>query len=102
MAACTRSEIIDYTHRIAKFGQEVADKKRPSAFTFEIWDFMQNAKKTSKADVNQVIEYTRAQRMLEGSKTILGIDETKTEEPTVVSDDDDEDDLFKWFVFQLI
>lgn len=63
---------------------------------------MQNAKKTSKADVNQVIEYTRAQRMLEGSKTILGIDETKTEEPTVVSDDDDEDDLFKWFVFQLI
>lgn len=98
LSACTRSEIVDYTHRMAKYGQEVADKKRPNPFAFEIWDFMQTAKRSSKADISQVIEYEQAQLALEAKKSAMEIaDEARpNEEPTLVSDDD-EDELFKWY-----
>lgn len=95
-AACTRSEILDYTHRIAKFGQEVADKKRPHPFTFEIWEFMQNAKKACKNDTPPDVDYSTFPILLNDEKTTA---ETETnqniEEPTILSDDDD-NDLFNW------
>lgn len=83
---------------MAKYGQEVADKKRPNPFAFEIWDFMQTAKRSSKADISQVIEYEQAQLALEAKKSAMEIaDEDKpSEEPTIVSDDD-EDELFNWY-----
>lgn len=60
---------------------------------------MQTAKRTSKADISQVIEYEQAQLALEAKKSAMELDEEDkpNEEPTIVSDDDDED-LFKWFV----
>lgn len=62
---------------------------------------MQTAKRTSKADVSQVIEYEQAQLALEAKKSAMELEmeeeeDKPNEEPTIVSDDDDED-LFKWF-----
>lgn len=94
-AACTRSEILDYTNRVSKYGQEIADKKRPNAFTFEIWDFMQNAKRNScKNDPVQAIDgSTTNQLSTDDNVSQANINGSETQ---VLSDDDDE--LFSWFV----
>lgn len=93
--ACTRSEILDYTDRVSKYGQEIADKKRPNAFTFEIWDFMQNAKRNScKNDPVQTIDGSTTNQMStddNGSQPIVNGNETQ-----VLSDDDD-DEFFNWY-----
>lgn len=63
--ACTRAEIMDYHHRLSRYGQEIADKKRPLPFTFEIWDFMQEAKKTCRSEAMEGVDYSKVQLALE-------------------------------------
>lgn len=63
--ACTRAEIMDYHHRLSRYGQEIADKKRPNPFTFEIWDFMQEAKKTCRSEAMEGVDYSKVQLSLE-------------------------------------
>lgn len=63
--ACTRAEIMDYHHRLSRYGQEIADKKRPNPFTFEIWDFMQEAKKTCRSEAMEGVDYSKVQLALE-------------------------------------
>lgn len=96
IAACTRSEILDYTNRVSKYGQEMADKKRPNAFTFEIWEFMQNAKRSScKTEIPiQVIDGSN-QMSTDENMSAHGI-VINGNEPQVLSDDDDE--LFNWYL----
>lgn len=63
--ACTRAEIMDYHHRLSRYGQDIADKKRPNPFTFEIWDFMQEAKKTCRSEAMEGVDYSKVQLALE-------------------------------------
>lgn len=92
--ACTRSEILDYTNRVSKYGQEMADKKRPNAFTFEIWEFMQNAKRNScKNDPVQSIDGTTNQLSTDDNVSQANANGNETQ---VLSDDDD-DELFNWY-----
>ncbi|XP_034655047.1 uncharacterized protein LOC117892734 isoform X1 [Drosophila subobscura] len=65
MKACTRNEILDYNNRLARFGPEVADRKKPSPFTFEVWDFMQEAKKACKSEALDGIDYSKIPLALE-------------------------------------
>uniref|UniRef100_A0A1B0DCK8 Regulatory protein zeste n=1 Tax=Phlebotomus papatasi TaxID=29031 RepID=A0A1B0DCK8_PHLPP len=65
MKALSRSEILDYSHRLSRFGQDVADRKRPSAFSFEIWEFMQEAKKVCKAESMDNVDYSKMESSLE-------------------------------------
>uniref|UniRef100_A0A182X6G8 Regulatory protein zeste n=1 Tax=Anopheles quadriannulatus TaxID=34691 RepID=A0A182X6G8_ANOQN len=65
MKACTRAEMLDYQQRIQRFGQEVADRKKPSQFTFEIWDFMQEAKKVCKNELMDDVDYSKMKLSLE-------------------------------------
>jgi ATPase inhibitor, mitochondrial len=65
MKACTRAEMLDYQHRIARYGQEAADKKRPGLFSFEIWDFMQEAKKACKNELMDDVDYSKVKLALE-------------------------------------
>lgn len=93
--ACTRTEILDYTNRVSKFGQEIADKKRPNAFTFEIWEFMQNAKRSSCR--------TDSVRVADGSPTHHAIEDNESQAngngaEALSDNDDDDDELFHWFV----
>lgn len=95
LPACTRSEILDYTNRVSKYGQEVADKKRPNAFTFEIWDFMQNAKRNScKNDPVQAIDGSTTNQM--STDDNVSQKNANGNETQVLSDDDDED-FFNWY-----
>lgn len=41
------------------------DKKRPNPFTFEIWDFMQEAKKTCRSEAMEGVDYSKVQLALE-------------------------------------
>ncbi|GAB0092155.1 uncharacterized protein DMENIID0001_071280 [Sergentomyia squamirostris] len=66
MKALSRSEILDYTQRLSRFGQNVADRKRPSDFSFEIWEFMQEAKKVCKSESMDNVDYSKMQSSLEG------------------------------------
>ncbi|XP_030373018.1 uncharacterized protein LOC115622989 isoform X3 [Scaptodrosophila lebanonensis] len=65
MKACTRNEILDYNNRLARFGAEVADRKKPSPFTFEVWEFMQEAKKACKSEALDGIDYSKIPLALE-------------------------------------
>ncbi|XP_053674976.1 uncharacterized protein LOC128725271 [Anopheles nili] len=65
MKACTRAEMLDYQQRIQRFGQEVADRKKPSQFTFEIWEFMQEAKKVCKNELMDDVDYSKMKLSLE-------------------------------------
>ncbi|XP_005179100.1 uncharacterized protein LOC101891515 isoform X2 [Musca domestica] len=65
MKACTRNEILDYNNRLARFGPEVADRKKPSPFTFEVWEFMQEAKKACKSEALDGIDYSKIPLALE-------------------------------------
>ncbi|XP_053664119.1 uncharacterized protein LOC128713285 [Anopheles marshallii] len=65
MKACTRAEMLDYQQRIQRFGQEVADRKKPSGFTFEIWEFMQEAKKVCKNELMDDVDYSKMKLSLE-------------------------------------
>ncbi|KAH8401790.1 hypothetical protein KR009_007874, partial [Drosophila setifemur] len=65
MKACTRNEILDYNNRLGRFGAEVADRKKPSPFTFEVWDFMQEAKKACKSEALDGIDYSKIPLALE-------------------------------------
>lgn len=65
LAACTRNEILDYNNRLARFGAEVADRKKPSPFTFEVWEFMQEAKKACKSEALDGIDYSKIPLALE-------------------------------------
>uniref|UniRef100_A0A1I8PNC3 Regulatory protein zeste n=1 Tax=Stomoxys calcitrans TaxID=35570 RepID=A0A1I8PNC3_STOCA len=65
MKACTRNEILDYNNRLTRFGPEVADRKKPSPFTFEVWDFMQEAKKACKSEALDGIDYSKIPLALE-------------------------------------
>lgn len=67
ISACTRAEMIDYQHRITRYGQEIADRKRPSPFTFEIWEFMQEAKRACKSEAMDDIDYSKMKLALEDS-----------------------------------
>lgn len=93
--ACTRSEILDYTNRVSKYGQEIADKKRPAAFTFEIWEFMQNAKRNScKNDPVQTIDGSTTNQLSTDDNVSQA--NANGNETQVLSDDDD-DELFNWY-----
>lgn len=97
--ACTRSEILDYSNRVSKFGQEIADKKRPNSFVFEIWEFMQNAKRNScKNDpvstTNQLSTDDNASQQEQSS--VNGNETHVLSDDEVNDDDDDDDDLFNW------
>lgn len=59
--------MIDYQHRISRYGQEIADRKRPSPFTFEIWEFMQEAKRACKSEAMDDIDYSKMKLALEDS-----------------------------------
>ncbi|XP_004525968.1 uncharacterized protein LOC101452234 [Ceratitis capitata] len=65
MKACTRNEILDYNNRLTRFGAEVADRKKPSPFTFEVWEFMQEAKKACKSEALDGIDYSKIPLALE-------------------------------------
>lgn len=65
MKACTRNEIMDYNNRMARFGQEIADRKKPSSFTFEIWEFMQESKKACKSETLDGVDYSKMPLALE-------------------------------------
>ncbi|XP_055608105.1 uncharacterized protein LOC129755574 [Uranotaenia lowii] len=65
MKACTRAEMLDYQQRIQRYGQEAADRKKPSQFTFEIWDFMQEAKKVCKNELMDDVDYSKMKLSLE-------------------------------------
>ncbi|KFB36637.1 AGAP007656-PA-like protein [Anopheles sinensis] len=65
MKACTRAEMLDYQQRVQRFGQEVADRKKPSQFTFEIWEFMQEAKKVCKNELMDDVDYSKMKLSLE-------------------------------------
>ncbi|XP_011207559.2 uncharacterized protein LOC105229156 [Bactrocera dorsalis] len=65
MKACTRNEILDYNNRLGRFGAEVADRKKPSPFTFEVWEFMQEAKKACKSEALDGIDYSKIPLALE-------------------------------------
>lgn len=58
---------------------------------------MQNAKKTCKTEALPDIDYENVQLALDADRTTVAVQTKKCEEPTVVSDDDD-DELFNWFV----
>lgn len=57
--------MLDYQHRVSKFGQEIADKKKPSQFTFEIWEFMQEAKRVCKNELMDEMDYSKMKLSLE-------------------------------------
>lgn len=105
LLACTRSEILDYSNRLSKFGQEIADKKRPNSFTFEVWEFMQNAKRNScKNDPVQTVDgSTTNQLSTDDNASQLEQLSANGNETHVLSDDevneDDEDNLFNWYLF---
>ncbi|XP_055690556.1 uncharacterized protein LOC129794010 [Lutzomyia longipalpis] len=65
MKALSRSEIMDYSHRLSRFGQDVADRKRPSSFSFEIWEFMQEAKRVCKSESMDNVDYSKMESSLE-------------------------------------
>ncbi|XP_055627104.1 uncharacterized protein LOC129769102 [Toxorhynchites rutilus septentrionalis] len=67
MKACTRAEMLDYQQRIQRYGQEMADRKKPSQFTFEIWEFMQEAKKVCKNELMDDVDYSKMKLSLEES-----------------------------------
>lgn len=75
---------MDYHHRLTKYGQEVADKKRPNPFTFEVWEFMQEAKKACRSEAMEGVDY---------SKVHLQLDEAA---PDGVSMESDEDMSMLW------
>lgn len=64
---------MDYQHRLSRYGQEVADKKRPSSFSFEIWEFMQDAKKLCRSEAMEGIDYSKVQLSLEDRNTLEGL-----------------------------
>lgn len=78
--ACTRNEILDYNNRLARFGQEVADRKKPSAFTFEVWDFMQEAKKACKSESLDGLDYSQITLALEEDFEYREDEQTNNEE----------------------
>lgn len=57
--------MLDYQQRIQRYGQEVADRKKPSQFTFEIWEFMQEAKKVCKNELMDDVDYSKMKLSLE-------------------------------------
>lgn len=57
MKAFTRSEVCDYHQRVATFGQQAADMKRPSPLTFEVWNFMLEAKRACRNEVMEGVDY---------------------------------------------
>ncbi|XP_055374477.1 putative mediator of RNA polymerase II transcription subunit 26 [Condylostylus longicornis] len=65
MKACTRNEILDYNNRVQRYGQEAADRKKPSPFTFEIWEFMQEAKRQCKSEALDGVDYSKMPLKLE-------------------------------------
>lgn len=65
MKACTRNEIMDYNNRLSRFGPEIANQKKPSPFTFEIWEFMQEAKKACKNEALDGVDYSKMPLKLE-------------------------------------
>uniref|UniRef100_A0AAG5D6M3 Regulatory protein zeste n=1 Tax=Anopheles atroparvus TaxID=41427 RepID=A0AAG5D6M3_ANOAO len=65
MKACTRAEMLDYQQRVQRFGQEMADRKKPSQFTFEIWEFMQEAKQVCKNELMDDVDYSKIKLSLE-------------------------------------
>lgn len=99
--ACTRSEMLDYSNRVSKFGKEIADKKRPTSFTLEIWEFMQDAKRSScKNDPAQTVDgSTTNQLSTDDNASQQEKSSVNGNEAHVLSDDDvneDDDDLFNW------
>lgn len=73
--------MIDYQHRTTRYGQVIADRKRPNPFTFEIWDFMQEAKKACKNESMDDVDYSKMKLCLEDNiPDCLVIDEDVDEE----------------------
>lgn len=50
---------------MTRFGSEVADRKKPSPFTFEVWEFMQEAKRVCKSEALDGIDYSKIPLALE-------------------------------------
>lgn len=79
--------MIDYQHRTTRYGQVIADRKRPNPFTFEIWDFMQEAKKACKNETMDDVDYSKIKLCLEDSIPPDGL---------VIDEDVDEDIKDMW------
>lgn len=80
---------MDYNHRLTKYGQVTADIKRPNPFTFEVWEFMQEAKKACRSDAMEGVDY---------SKVKLQLDDGAGDGISLES----EDDLSLWYVLFFI
>lgn len=89
MKACTRNEIMDYNNRMARFGQEIADRKKPSSFTFEIWDFMQESKKACKSEALDGVDYSKMPLALEEDFEFKNENENENDENEVDNDLED-------------
>lgn len=57
--------MVDYNNRLARYGPEVANRKKPTEFTFEVWDFMQEAKRVCKSEALDGIDYSKIPLALE-------------------------------------
>lgn len=79
MKAYTRAEVCDYHQRLQSCGQEVADAKRPSPFTFEIWEFMQEAKKVCRSEAMEGMDYSRVRLAIESTIGPEGLDDSDEE-----------------------
>ncbi|XP_055919763.1 uncharacterized protein LOC129951566 isoform X2 [Eupeodes corollae] len=89
MKACTRNEIMDYNNRMTRFGQEVADRKKPSSFTFEIWEFMQESKKACKSETLDGVDYSKMPLALEEDFEYKNENENDNDENDVDNDMED-------------
>lgn len=67
MKAYTRAEISDYQQRVGICGRQVADQKRPAAFTFEVWDFMQESKRVCRSEAMEALDYGKIRLAMESS-----------------------------------
>lgn len=84
---------MDYHHRLSRYGQEIADKKRPSVFTFEIWEFMQDAKKLCRSEALEGVDYSKVQLALEASAPL---------QDSIASDEDEDEEVPMWLVLNLL
>lgn len=77
---------MDYNNRMTRFGQEVADRKKPSSFTFEIWEFMQESKKACKSETLDGVDYSKMPLALEEDFEYKNENENDNDENEVDND----------------
>lgn len=75
MKAHTRAEICDYESRLNYCGQKVADRKRPSQFTYQIWQFMQESKLLCRNEKMDRVDYKRVRLSMDDADVPAAEDE---------------------------